>query len=88
MVEPPVGDATYTGPTFAVSDLTFAPGVLDRVARGISDAELVAFSITPRDGGGVDYIVTLTAPSGEFRVLVDADGAVIATSAIDQTTGP
>ena len=87
-VEPPIGDATYTGPTFAASDLTFAPTVLDRVARGISDAELVAFSITPRDGGGVDYIVTLTAPSGEFRVLVAADGAVLATSAIDQTTGP
>lgn len=88
VVEPPIGNATYTGSTFATSDLTFTPNVLDRVARGISDAELVAFSITPREGGGVDYIATLTAPSGEFRVLVAADGAVLATSAIDQTSGP
>ena len=87
VVDPPSGDGAYSGPTFVVSDLAFAPTVLDRVARGISDSELVAFSVTPHDGGGVDYIATLTAPSGEFRVLLSADGAVISTSAISPQTG-
>lgn len=92
-VEPPGSAETYSGATFTASEIAFTPTVLDRVVRGIGDAELVAFSITPhgatpQEGGGVDYIATLTAPSGEFRVLIAADGAVLSTSAISPATGP
>ena len=92
-VEPPDSSETYAGATFTASEIEFTPTVLDRVTRDIGDAELVAFSITPhgatsQEGGGVDYIATLTAPGGEFRVLVAADGEVLSTSAISPATGP
>lgn len=77
--EPTDGGQDYSGPTFTDADIGFAPTVLDKVLETIKDSHVVAFSITPRDGGGVDYIVTITAPSGEFRVLLDADGGVLAT---------
>ncbi len=77
--EPTDGGQDYRGPTFTDSDIEFAPTVLDKVLGSIKDSHVVAFSITPRDGGGVEYIATLTAPSGEFRVLLDADGGVLAT---------
>ncbi|CAB4717381.1 unannotated protein [freshwater metagenome] len=77
--EPTDGGQDYRGPTFTDSDIEFAPTVLDKVLGSIKDSHVVAFSITPRDGGGVEYIATITAPSGEFRVLLDADGGILAT---------
>lgn len=88
VVEPPSTTSVYSGPTFAKSDLDFQETVLDKVLNGISDSGLVAFSATPRQSGGVDYIATFTAPSGEFRVLLAADGSVLSTSAISPATGP
>jgi len=70
----------YAGKSFAASDIAFGPGVLDKVVATVKDSELVAFSITPGASGGVDYIATITAPNGEFRVLLGADGSVLATS--------
>lgn len=88
VVEPPSSTSDYSGPTFGASDLTFRETVLDKVLSGITDSELVAFSATPRSDGEVDYIATFTAPSGEFRVLLAADGSVLSTSAISPATGP
>lgn len=70
----------YTGRTFTAAEVEFVPGVLDKVLATIRDAEVVAFSVTPNEKSGVDYIATVTAPNGEFRVLLGADGSIIATS--------
>jgi hypothetical protein len=72
------GDA-YAGPTFGVADIAFVPTVLNRVAAGLADSEVVAFSVTPKPTTGVDYIATVKAVSGEFRVLLAADGRIIQT---------
>lgn len=69
----------YTGPTFAATEIEFLPTVLNRVVAGLADSEVVAFSVTPKPTTGVDYIATVKAVSGEFRVLLAADGAILQT---------
>jgi hypothetical protein len=76
----PTSLGPYTGKTFGADDIKFVPGVLDKIVQTIRDSEIVAFSVTPSAQSGVDYIATVTAPSGEFRVLLAADGNVLATS--------
>lgn len=80
VVSSPSELGAYTGRTFAASDVAFAPNVLDKVLATIRDSEVVAFSVTPNEKSGVDYIATVTAPNGEFRVLLSPDGSIIATS--------
>lgn len=69
----------YDGPTFTDSDIDVTPQVLSKVEATIRDSHVVALSATPGPDGGIDYIATLTAPVGEFRVLLAADGSVLAT---------
>ena len=76
----PTSLGAYTGKTFGVDDIEFVPGVLDKIVQTVRDSEVVAFSVTPSAQSGVDYIATVTAPSGEFRVLLAADGSVLGTS--------
>lgn len=80
VVGPAESLGAYTGRTFTADEVKFVPGVLDKVLATIRDAEVVAFSVTPNEKSGVDYIATVTAPNGEFRVLLGADGSIIATS--------
>jgi hypothetical protein len=77
---PTDGGEPYTGKSFSAPDIAFAPNVLDKVVAGLGDTEVVAFSVTPKPAGGVDYVAVATAPSGEFRVLLGPDGSVLSTS--------
>ena len=78
-VDVPVGGTPYAGPTFIAEQVTFSPGVLDGVVAALPDSPVVAFSVTPREVDGVDYIATVRATGGELRVLLDAAGAVLST---------
>jgi len=69
----------YDGPTFADTAIDVTPQVLAKVEATIRDSHVVALSATPGPDGRIDYIATLTAPGGEFRVLLAADGSVLAT---------
>ena len=76
----PEGDAEpYSGATFTIAQLDLSPNILDTVEAVIKDAHVVAFSVTPGPDGSLEFIATLTAPSGQFRVLLAADGSVLAT---------
>jgi len=76
-IEPPPASEAYTGPTFTAEQVAFVPGVLDVIEENLPGSKVVAFSITPKAAGGVDYIATVRATGGELRVLLDANGAVL-----------
>ena len=78
-VDAPVGGTAYAGPTFTAEQVVFSPGVLDGVEAALPNSPVVAFSVTPRQVDGVDYIATVRATGGELRVLLDASGTVLST---------
>ena len=79
VLAPGDGSEPYDGPTFTDSSIDITPQVLSKVEATIRDSHVVALSALPGPEGRIDYIATLTAPDGEFRVLLAADGSVLAT---------
>jgi len=79
VVDAPTSGMPYDGPTFSAGEVAFEDEVLEAVSRELPESQIVAFSVTPRPSGGVDYIVTVRGRAAELRVLVDAAGTVLST---------
>lgn len=79
VIEPGDDGDEYAGETFADNEIDITPQVLTKVEATIRDSHVVALSLVPGPDDRIDYIATLTAPGGEFRVLLAPDGSVLAT---------